>query len=233
MSGAGIPVYASRGKGGGIRLLPDFVLNKSLLTGAEQDEILFALQSLKATSASQNSEVFSRLSGLFRKETVDWIDVDFSRWGTGDAEREIFQMLKTAILERRVIAFTYYNTSGVCSERRVEPMKLRFQSNSWYLQAFCLTRENFRIFKTCRMEGLRLLDETFQRPGKPTGACGRLGSAGGIYRAETAFFRTGGLPCARRVRPKSNYRGGGRLPFGVHLVSRGGLDRRFSAFLWG
>lgn len=151
LSGAGIPVYASRGKGGGIRLLPDFVLNKSLLTGAEQDEILFALQSLKATSASQNSEVFSRLSGLFRKETVDWIDVDFSRWGTGDAEREIFQMLKTAILERRVIAFTYYNTSGVCSERRVEPMKLRFQSNSWYLQAFCLTRENFRIFKTCRM----------------------------------------------------------------------------------
>ena len=59
------------------------MLNKSLLTGAEQDEILFALQSLKATSASQNSEVFSRLSGLFRKETVDWIDVDFSCWGTG------------------------------------------------------------------------------------------------------------------------------------------------------
>ena len=31
LSMAGIPVYTERGKGGGISLLPDFVLNKSIL----------------------------------------------------------------------------------------------------------------------------------------------------------------------------------------------------------
>lgn len=32
LSGAGIPVYCSRGRGGGVSLLPDFVLDKSLLS---------------------------------------------------------------------------------------------------------------------------------------------------------------------------------------------------------
>ena len=51
LSGAGIPVYCSRGRGGGVSLLPDFVLDKSLLSEREQDEILFALQSVAATHA--------------------------------------------------------------------------------------------------------------------------------------------------------------------------------------
>ena len=40
---AGIPVYTEKGKGGGICLLPEFVLNKSLLDEQEQNEILSAL----------------------------------------------------------------------------------------------------------------------------------------------------------------------------------------------
>ena len=31
LSGAGIPVYCSRGRGGGVSLLPDFVLDLSLI----------------------------------------------------------------------------------------------------------------------------------------------------------------------------------------------------------
>ena len=32
LSQAGIPIYMSKGKGGGISLLPDFILNKAVLT---------------------------------------------------------------------------------------------------------------------------------------------------------------------------------------------------------
>ena len=37
LSGAGIPIYMTKGRGGGIRLLPDFVLEKSLFSHQEQD----------------------------------------------------------------------------------------------------------------------------------------------------------------------------------------------------
>lgn len=160
LSGAGIPVYASKGKGGGIRLLPDFVLNKSLLTESEQNEILFALQSLKATNL-EGGEVLSRLSGLFRRESVDWIDVDFSRWGGGAAEREKYGMIKSGILERRELEFEYYSSYGQKSHRKVEPVKLRFKGGGWYLQAFCLEKKAFRTFKICRMENVRLNGQRF------------------------------------------------------------------------
>lgn len=38
LSAAGIPVYMSKGRGGGIRLLDGFVLNKSVLSEREQQE---------------------------------------------------------------------------------------------------------------------------------------------------------------------------------------------------
>ena len=51
LSASGVPVYAARGRRGGVRLLDGFVLSKSLLSAREQDEILYALQSLRATGA--------------------------------------------------------------------------------------------------------------------------------------------------------------------------------------
>ena len=42
LSAAGIPIYMTRGKGGGISLLPNFILNKTVLTESEKTEILSA-----------------------------------------------------------------------------------------------------------------------------------------------------------------------------------------------
>lgn len=135
LAAAGIPIYASKGKGGGIHLLPDFVLDKSLLSEAEQNEILFALQSLAATSGDDNG-VLERLSAWFQKNNPHWIDVDFSRWSSGAVEKKKFQRLKTAILNQYVIAFVYFNSLGETSQRLVEPVMLRFKNGNWYLQGY-------------------------------------------------------------------------------------------------
>ena len=47
LSAAGIPIYMTRGKGGGISLLPNFILNKTVLTESEKTEILSALHRYK------------------------------------------------------------------------------------------------------------------------------------------------------------------------------------------
>ena len=154
LSAAGIPVYAQKGKGGGIRLLDQFVLDRTLLSREQQDEILFALQATLATGGEQERDTLSRLSTLFRREGSGWLEVDFSDWGSGAVERENFAAVKRAILERTPLSFTYYSSAGERSRRTVEPARLVFKSGCWYLSAFCQTRQDWRIFRLMRMENL-------------------------------------------------------------------------------
>lgn len=160
LSAAGIPVYARKGRGGGIHLMDQFVLDRTLLTGQQQDEILFALRAILATGGSEEGETLARLSALFRREGADWIQVDFSDWGSGAAERENFALVKGAVLGRRLLSFTYYSSAGERTVRLVEPARLVFKSGCWYLLAFCRLRQGWRAFRLARMEGLVLEEET-------------------------------------------------------------------------
>lgn len=166
LSEAGVPVYATRGRRGGISLMENFSLNRSLLTAKEQDEILFALQSVKATSAAECEGLLTRLGGLFRRESADWIEVDFSDWGNDGEQRGRFELIRRGILECRVLRFVYYGSSGEKSERSVEPVKLLFKS-AWYLLAYCRNRQDFRLFKIQRMDSPALTDEHFVRRTPP------------------------------------------------------------------
>ena len=159
LSQSGIPIYSIQGKGGGISITEKFVLNKSLISEKEQDEILFALQSLSAAQYPDTDTVLSKLSSLFKKSDVSWIEVDFSSWGSDDKLTEIFILLKNAILEQRVITFSYFNIAGEKSHRRVEPVKLIFKDKAWYLKGYCLERIALRIFKISRMSNFNITDE--------------------------------------------------------------------------
>lgn len=159
LSLAGIPVYTEKGKNGGISLLPDFVLNKSILSEQEQHEILSALQGLSFLKNGDSGHVLKKLSGVFNKTAGDWLEVDFTDWGFDDGEA--FNGFKTAILEHRLAEFTYFSGNGERTTRRVEPMQLWFKSKAWYVKAFCLLRFDMRLFKLTRVRDLVVRDETF------------------------------------------------------------------------
>ena len=160
LSAAGIPVFTRKGQGGGIRLMDQFVLDRALLSREQQDEILFALQAMLATGGAEERETLSRLSSLFRREGGDWLEVDFTDWGSGTVERENFALVKRVSLERKLLSFTYYSSAGEKSRRTVEPARLVFKSGCWYLSAFCRTRQDWRIFRLVRMEELALGEGT-------------------------------------------------------------------------
>ena len=101
LSAAGIPLYAQKGQGGGIRLMDQFVLDKTLLSREQQDEILFSLQAILATGGAGQRDTLTQLSALFHREGGGWLEVDFTDWGSGAVERENFSLVKRAILERR------------------------------------------------------------------------------------------------------------------------------------
>ncbi|SCY76164.1 helix-turn-helix transcriptional regulator [Alkaliphilus peptidifermentans] len=160
---AGIPIYTSKGKGGGISLLDNFVLNKSILSEKEQVDILSSLQGLNALNVPDIEPVIKKLATIFNKNNTSWIDVDFSYWGSNTVEKEKFNMLKTAILNGNIVTFDYFSSYGEKTERTVEPMKILFKGHGWYIWGFCKIKGDFRFFKITRMKNLVNTKQTFQR----------------------------------------------------------------------
>lgn len=163
LSSAGIPIYASRGKGGGIGITEGYILNKSVLSDKEQNEILYALQSLSITHHFKDDKVLSRLSGLFKKNGVNWIEVDFSPWGSNQNQISQFTTLKDAILGSLIIEFDYINGFGEKSRRKIEPIKLVYKVNAWYLYGFCLSKNSYRTFKISRISRMDVTQECFAK----------------------------------------------------------------------
>lgn len=164
ISSAGIPIYVTTGRNGGIRFLDDHILNKSFFSDSEKLEILSSLQSLSAVQYPEVDTVLSKLGAIFQIGLTDWIDVDFSRWGSvAESENRLFRLLKQAIFENREITFDYYNSTGDSSKRNVYPYKLVYKDKAWYLYAFCLSRSENRLFRLSRIKKLILTEVHFER----------------------------------------------------------------------
>ncbi|MDE6622535.1 MAG: YafY family transcriptional regulator [Lachnospiraceae bacterium] len=159
LSAAGIPVYARKGKNGGICLTEQFVLNKMLITKEEQQEILSGLISLRETKAEGEENILQKLGEFFKTDPVDWLAIDLSDWS--GSRKQLYENIKNAILARRLIQFDYYGRNGQMSRRTVEPVQLLFKEYTWYLKAFCRERDAWRTFKLFRMKRLEMLEEVF------------------------------------------------------------------------
>jgi len=163
LSAAGIPVYMSKGKGGGISLLPDFVLNKVVLTDDEKENILSCLKAVNSVNLSETDTALEKLSSLFGGENTDWIEVDFTSWVNAEDEKNVFNIIKSSILSKKVVSFFYSSSKGENIRRDVEPLKLCFKGQAWYLYGYCKTRSDHRFFKLRRIKDICVLDENFNR----------------------------------------------------------------------
>lgn len=168
ISSAGIPIYATQGKGGGISILNDYTLDKSLFSEQEQEQMLTALQGMVATTEENSNELLTKLSGLFQINSTNWIEVDFSDWAHRTPQQDTFNIIKEAIFQKRVISFCYFSGKGNKEKRNVRPIRLVFKSKSWYLYSFCLLRNDYRFFKLTRIKELEMLSETFTQDFTPT-----------------------------------------------------------------
>ena len=159
LSMAGIPVYAARGRNGGIRLTEQFVLNKMLVSKEEQQQILAALTSLRETGAQEEEEILNKLGDFFMEKSENWVAIDFSDWS--GRRKELFNQIRKAILNHMVMQFDYYGQSGEMSHRCVEPVQLLFKEYTWYVRAYCRTKQDMRLFKVLRMKRVETTGETF------------------------------------------------------------------------
>jgi len=88
LSLSGIPVYMSKGKNGGISLLEEYSINKTILSDKDKQSLIVALKTLEATKYPEIDSVTNKISFMLnREELSNWIDIDFSKWGSDFNEK--------------------------------------------------------------------------------------------------------------------------------------------------
>lgn len=164
LSSAGVPVYTNKGNGGGISLLESYALKKTLISEKESESLLLGLKTLQAAKFPEIEAVLDKIGSVFKNsDSVDWVDIDFSHWGSSPNENNKFLDIKKAILGRNIITFDYINSFGGRSYRYVEPMKLLYKGQAWYIWGFCKAKEDFRTFRISRIKNVTVTSENFGR----------------------------------------------------------------------
>ena len=150
LSEAGIPIYTSQGRNGGISLLPQFRMNSTLVSEDEQINILSSLQSLVGVGQS-DQETLDKLSAVFQKEPISWIEIDPSNWSNSQEQKSTLALIKQAIFQSELLTFNYLNAKNEYLSRKVCPNQVIFKDKAWYLKGYSIERKDWRLFKLTRM----------------------------------------------------------------------------------
>lgn len=84
--------------------------------------------------------------------------------GRFEADQYSGAALRRAIRERKRLALSYEDRAGQTSQRVIWPLMIAYLDNTRYIVAWCESREGYRHFRTDRVRGLEVLEESY--PGR-------------------------------------------------------------------
>ncbi|SDP26683.1 HTH domain-containing protein [Nakamurella panacisegetis] len=188
----GYPVHATRGVAGGYRLAPGTRMPPLLLDDAEAVAVAIGLRTVAATSIAGIEETsVSALTKLDQvlperlRKRVRALGAATSAVPLGgpSTDVEVLATLAAACRDSQRVRFAY--TAGAGSQRYAEPAALVHSGFNWYLVAFDLDRQDWRVFRLDRIRGeVRRADRGRPRevPGGDPAAFvqARAGRSGGL-----------------------------------------------------
>ncbi|MDQ1611014.1 MAG: hypothetical protein QOG00_945 [Pyrinomonadaceae bacterium] len=172
LSGAGIPVVAERGTGGGWSLLGEYRTN---LTGLNEAEIqsLFVIKpsrllaDLNLEKAAEGAflKLLAALPSVFRRGAEyarQRIYVDVTGWNRAEETVPLLHRLQEAIWQERRVRMSYARGECEAVERLADPLGLVAKGSVWYLVA--AVDGEVRSYRVSRVERVEGLDEPCRRP---------------------------------------------------------------------
>ncbi|WP_331668205.1 helix-turn-helix transcriptional regulator [Clostridioides difficile] len=125
LSMSGVPVYMTKGKGGGISLIEEYSIDKTILSKKDKESLIVALKTLQATKYPEINSVVNKIGSIFGEQNFsNWIEIDFTEWGSNFNEDDKFTKIKEAILRCNTINFNYVNSLSSQTNRTVETVVL-------------------------------------------------------------------------------------------------------------
>lgn len=174
LSGAGIPVVAERGTGGGWSLMGEYRTNLTGLNEAEIQSLFVSkpsrlLADLNLEKAAEGAflKLLAALPSVYRRgaeQARQRIYVDATGWNRAEESVPLLHALQEAVWQERRVRLRYGR--GECEasvERTVDPLGLVAKGSVWYFVAASDGGEA-RSYRVSRVQSVELLEERIVRP---------------------------------------------------------------------
>jgi len=175
---SGVPIESGRGRGGGLRLHPNWGLGRVHLSAAEAIDLLLSI----AIAEQINSPVLLRqLASIKRKIVAAFGETHQAQIrqlrkrillgppasntvvaSLGNSPRRAHPALAEAFLNSQRVVIEYIDRNGAITSREVEPHYLYLSLPAWYLLAWDSLRAAVRHFRVDRITSVKPTGQTFR-----------------------------------------------------------------------
>lgn len=165
-----VPIYNTLGRNGGFSISDTYKLPSAFFTKEESE---FLKNLLNGISSEVNSpiliKIIDKITAVSKKNS-DSSHIDFGNlildggpWGNTESYKQTLAFLEKCIEEKTILSIGYRDREGVLTEREIEPHTIILKQGLWYCYAYCLMRNEFRLFKIGRIEKTKATNKTFER----------------------------------------------------------------------
>ncbi|WP_224366310.1 helix-turn-helix transcriptional regulator [Hyalangium versicolor] len=172
LSASGVPVFATRGPNGGVKLVEGWRTQLTGLTRAEVHALAAvgtpaALEDLGLSAPLRNGLVkLAAALPAVQQSVIEYarqrLHVDPTSWFPDREPVPHLSVLRDAVWQDRRVRIEYRDFDGKRTRRVVDPYGLVIKADRWYLVAG--TERGPSGFRGSRIEGVRLQPGTFVRP---------------------------------------------------------------------
>jgi predicted DNA-binding transcriptional regulator YafY len=167
----GVPLYSEVGPHGGYRLLNERMLPPIAFSEEEAAAVFFASHALRHyRDIPFRTEISSALQKFYLHMPQDVrgkIDemrdrVDFQVPHRSQSAPMLNVLLQAAI-QRQPVRMEYDGRAGV-EEREIRPVGIYASNGLWYCPAYCLNRQDYRLFRCDRIKTAEIMERPTEEP---------------------------------------------------------------------
>ena len=165
-----LPIYNTRGRNGGFSVSETYKLPSSFFSIEESEFLTGVLLGMNnEVNSKMLSKILDKITAISKSsggdETLNFgnIIIDGGPWGDVEGYKQSVTFFENAIENKKVVHISYLSKSGESSTREIEPHVLILKQGLWYVYAYCLNKEEFRLFKLARIEKANETGKIFSR----------------------------------------------------------------------
>ena len=153
-----------------MEILKTYKVDKRLFSTSDITALLMGLGSLQSNFPGNDViNVLAKVKGMASPEKhkesayrANQIKIDALPWLHAGESSETAITVKMAMERQCLLGFDYRDIRNQKSSRKIEPYRILLKGEDWYVQGYCLTRNNFRTFKLLRMQNISIVEQTFE-----------------------------------------------------------------------